>query len=64
MLLPMLQTQTRLAQECSDPDERAEELARQYHQDTQAAVAWARLLADGDSMVAASHKCVNTLYDV
>jgi hypothetical protein len=49
----LLKAQTRLDQECCcDANERVEVLARQYHDDTQAAVAWARLLADGDTMVA------------
>jgi hypothetical protein len=48
----LLETQTRLVECCCDANERVELLARQYHGDTQAAVAWARLLADGDAMVA------------
>lgn len=59
-LLRLLETQARLVRECScDPNERAKVLARQYREDAQAAVAWARLLADGDALVASG----KTLYN-
>jgi hypothetical protein len=49
----LVETQTKLNQEgqCCEPSERAEILARQYREDTQVAVAWARLLAEGDALV-------------
>jgi hypothetical protein len=49
----LIETQTKLNQEilCCEPSERAEFLARQYRQCTQVAVAWARLLAEGDALI-------------
>ena len=46
----LLDLQNRLVQDCCEEKERVEVLARQYHEDTQSDLVWARLLADGDAM--------------
>lgn len=56
----LLERQTQLARDgCGSASERAERLARQYHQDSRQAAVWARLLADGDEMAARTNQRCN-----